>query len=245
MPSNESQQNFNLIDVLVKAGSFLGSVAFLYTLRINMRNVPKFYFDFGHFSGIQKMPCSDGTIHFGCTFGGIIINQSSESNYIKKIYLVVWKNTKKRDETLRFGYGGIYNINDKVTRDDLELPIEFKPKEGKRIEIRFEQQATGTCDEKLIEEPKSLAYILPNNPISRLLAKNKRTIYRSGYELVFEDTNGNMFDQKGELINGKVLNLTWTLSNYNGIKRIRENLKIYYFKIFFCIKSILMKLGLF
>ncbi len=245
MSENNPNISFDIIDILLKTGSLLGFVAFFYTLRINARNVPKFYFDFGHFSGINKLNSSDGKIHFACTFGGTIINQSSESNYIKKIYLAVWENTKKRDKTLRFGYGGIDKINDKVTEEDLELPIEFKPKEGKRIEIRFLQQATGTCDEKLIEEAKPVAYILPTNPILRLFAKNKHSICRSGYELVFEDTKGNMFDQKGKIISGKVLNLTWTLSSYKGMKRIRQEVKVRYYKLTFYLKSVFMKLGFF
>lgn len=103
MLDTATQNSSGIIDTLVKIGSLLGSIAFVYTLRLNARNAPKFDFDFGSFSGINKMPSSDGKVHFSCTFKGFIVNKSNENNYIKKIYLVVWKNRKKRDSTLRFG----------------------------------------------------------------------------------------------------------------------------------------------
>lgn len=244
MLDTATQNSSGIVDTLVKIGSLLGSIAFIYTLRLNARNAPKFDFDFGSFSGINKMPSSDGKVHFSCTFKGFIVNKSNENNYIKKIYLVVWKNRKKRDSTLRFGYGN-HEISDRETKRELLLPLSFRPKEAKHIEITFRQQATGTCDENLIKEPRPKGWVVNNDIISRFIfwIKQERKAYRSGYEIVFEDTKGNMFDQKGRMIDVRITNLNWTLSNYKGHKKAWQYIKIYFFKFTFFIKKLFLKLG--
>lgn len=240
----ESQPD-TLLDLFVKIGSLLGAIAFFYTLKSNTRNVPRFKYDMWSFSGVNTEKDTEDVVHFNCTFDGFVTNTSTESNYLKSINLVVWKDSKKRTETLRYG-SHPSSILDKAGGGgvSLPLPIEFKPKEGKRLEIKFHERATGTADEKIVLENKPRLFVLPSNPLLRwIISLTIDRTQRSGYQLLFEDTKGNHFDENGALVDTKLMGLYWTLSNYQGRKRLREYIKIFYRKMFLLVKKVAFQLG--
>ncbi len=83
----------------------------------------------------------------------------------------------------------------------MSLPLELPPKTGKSIKIVFEIPVAGTSDERLLKEyvpvGESGRYYLPKH----------------NYELCFEDTDENFFDQQGRLRSLEEINLRWTLPN--------------------------------
>lgn len=138
-------------------------------------------------------------------FAGTIRNQSLDENTIERIYLVVWRG-KRRKDTYRFGHGGIKDM--KCGEEKTQLPIKFGPREAKALNIEIEIPLTGTQDINLMNQIE----IIPG-PIALGVPKHH-------YELAFEDVVGNLFDERGRLINRKGVNLRWTLNN--SIERAKD-----------------------
>jgi hypothetical protein len=100
---------------------------------------------------------------------------------------------------LRLGFGGILIVS--PLRNVISLPFELPPTTGRQLKIIFEIPIDSTPDEKLL---KAVVSVRKNS--SFYLPKYK-------YELCFEDTNENFFDQQGRLRNLEEINLRWTLIN--------------------------------
>lgn len=160
------------------------------------RTLPRFSYDFSGSSG--RSYTKDAKQYYKFTFSGDIKNHSLNPNTVSRIYMVVWKD-KKKDATLRFGYGH-YQITDQEGKV-LKEPLVFAPREAKKLEIVNDSLITGTADEKLLSE---FTKVFPNSDV--LLPKHN-------YQLAFEDPDGNMFDQNGKLLSRELINLNWTLEN--------------------------------
>lgn len=166
------------------------------------RTLPRFSYDFSGTSG--QAYDKDGKKYYKFTFRGDIKNHSLHPNTVSKIYMVVWKDKKKR-AALRFGYGH-YRITDQDGRV-LKEPLIFAPREAKKLEIVQDSMITGTSDEKLLSE---FTKVFPDSNI--FLPKHR-------YQLAFEDPDGNFFDQNGKLLSRKLIDLNWTLENtFNKLK---------------------------
>ncbi len=201
------KDSFNIQSVwqiITDIGSISGFIVLIYTVFQSLQKKPKFKFDFVGQSGLPSH--KDNVDYFTFNFQGQLKNQSLDPNSISKIFLVVWKNRKK-NETLRFGYGGV-TIKKQSSDKMLSLPITFAPRESLALEIKCEFPMTGTSDSKLLSEfiPVQLGsqYLLPK--------------YK--YELAFEDINENLYDHEGRLCNREEIDLRWTLQN--SIKKIGE-----------------------
>ncbi len=187
----------NTWNIIKDLGSIAGLIVLLFTIFQNVREKPKFKFDF---SGRRGEPSIENDIeYYTYTFNGTLKNQSLSTNSICKIFLVVWKNQKK-NETLRFGYGNS-EIENKTNSEKLKLPIIFRPREAIDIEIIFKFHVKNTPDEKLLSE-----FIPVQTGSQFLIAKHE-------YELAFEDVNENLYDEKGKLCNREEISLRWTLPN--------------------------------
>lgn len=160
------------------------------------RALARFSYDFSGSSG--KAYAKDGKQHYIFTFNGDIKNHSLNPNTITKIYLVVWKDSR-RESTLRFGYGH-YAITD-AQGNKLSEPLVFAPRESKKLEIVNDSIVEGTADEKILTE---VYKVYPDSNV--YLPKHQ-------YQLAFEDQDGNMFDHNGRLISRELIDLNWTLEN--------------------------------
>jgi len=225
----------NAWQVILNIGSISGLIALIYTIFQSLRKRPKFKFDFSGRHG--KSSHEENLDYYTFTFSGTLKNQSLDPNSINKIFLVVWENRKK-NETLRFGHGGI-TIKNKTNNEEIHLPIIFTPREAMALEIKCKFPVTGTSDDKLLRE------FVPIQPGSQFL------LPKHEYELAFEDVNENLYDHKGKLCNREEIDLRWTLPNsirdiQNGIywPFIRHKFKITWSRIRFKWKIILQSFGL-
>jgi hypothetical protein len=160
------------------------------------RHLPRFSFDFSgqEGQGFKK----DSHNYYKFTFTGTVINHSLDTSTILRFYLVVWDD-KKKVSTLRFGFGA-HSIDDNSGTLYKE-PVLFSPKESKKLTVVFESIIDGTQDEKLLSE---IEPVFENSNV--YLPKHR-------YELVFEDSDHNFFDQNGNIITKKLIDLNWTLEN--------------------------------
>jgi hypothetical protein len=221
--------------IILNIGSISGLIALVYTIFQSLQKRPKFKFDF---SGQHGQQSREGSLdYYTFIFNGTLKNQSLDPNSINRISLVVWKN-RNRNETLRFGHGGV-SIQNRSTQSEVHLPIIFTPREAMALEIKCKFPITGTSDERLLSE------FVPVQPGSQFL------LPRHEYELVFEDVNENLYDQKGKLCNRKEIDLRWTLPNSTRTSRnciywpfIRHKLKILWSRIKFRWKIIFRSFGL-
>jgi hypothetical protein len=226
----------NLIKILLDLGSISGLLVLPYTIVQASKRRPRLKFDFSGMSGSGVRKSDRVSEYYRFEFTGTIKNRSSETNSISKIYLVVWADNKKRNSALRLGFGGILlDANKNV----LSLPLELPPRTGKKLQIIFEIPVTGTSDERLLKE------FVPVGESGRFyLPKHK-------YELCFEDTDENFFDQQGRLRNLEEINLRWTLPNTmkelqkgNFIPFIKHMFQIQKSRVLFSIKQISYQVGL-
>jgi hypothetical protein len=165
-----------------------------YLIVSSRRRVPRFSFDFS--SGNREFFSRDAIDFCRFTFTGSVRNQSLDPNSIQRTHLVVWQN-KRRKSTLRFGFGATINENGEQRLE----PIHFDPREGKKLSIVFEVPLTGTSDAHLARD---FTPIKTGSPYS---------LPTYAYELAFEDISGNLFDQRGTLLNRKGIDLRWTIGN--------------------------------
>lgn len=217
-------------------GSISGLLVLPYTIVQASKKRPRLKFDFSGMSGSGIKKSDRVNEYYRFEFTGTIKNRSSEANSISKIYLVVWADNKKRNSALRLGFGGILlDANKKV----LPLPLELPPRTGKKLQIIFEIPVTGTSDERLLKE------FIPVGESGRFyLPKHK-------YELCFEDTDENFFDQQGRLRNLDEINLRWTLPNTmkelqrgNFVPFVKHMFQIQKSKNLFLIKQTCYQIGL-
>lgn len=225
-----------IIKILLDLGSISGLLLLPYTVLRAIRNRPRLKFDFSGMSGTAVKKSDAIGDYYRFEFTGTVKNQSLETNSILKIYLVVWTDNKKRNSALRLGFGGIVLDDHKTT---LSLPIELTPKTGMKLKIIFEIPVKGTSDERL------LTTLEPVDPNFRFY------LQKYHYELCFEDTDENFFDQQGRLRNLEEINLRWTLSNTmkalqadNVIPFLKHMFLIQKSKIFFSLKKFGYQLGL-
>lgn len=188
----------NLVKILLDLGSISGLLVLPYTIVQSSRRRPRLKYDFSGVSGSGVKKSDAVNEHYRFEFSGTIKNRSLETNSISKIYLVVWADNKKRNSALRLGFGGILLDS---RNNVLSLPLELPPRTGKKLKIIFEIPVTGTSDERLLKE-----YI----PVGE---SGRFYLPKHNYELCFEDTDENFFDQQGRLRNLEEINLRWTLPN--------------------------------
>lgn len=192
-------------DLLLKIGSLAGLVGLVYGIHNNRKNRPKFKFTFG--ASVVNYDKEDKNTAYYC-FTGIIRNQSLQPNTIVRLYLTVW-DSKKKGATLRFGHvvRHIYDVSNTEDRKELSLPLYFKTKEARRVEIWFPISLSGTQDGKLLKE-KGKVIPLPDGG-SLSMPKHK-------WEFQMEDTTENMFDYtSGRTTSRELTDLWWTLPNYS------------------------------
>lgn len=226
---------------LLSLGVTLGfSFALFYTIFSNLRKRYKLKFTLGWSSG-AKFYKKDKHTYATWTFSGLLKNQSLDPNCLIRIYLVVWRD-KKRNSVLRFGYG---DVSIKEEKKSVKLPLRLKPREAKNINVSFDFIVSGTSDRKILESANKPVGWVSRNWLEDFLLTRKFRKKRTGYELAFEDVNENLFDQYGRLRNRKEIDLWWALSNYKGIRRLRQLGKIYLLKILFFLKVFLRNIGLF
>jgi len=230
-----SASSTNIWQIILNFGSISGLIALIYAVFKSLRKRPKFKFDFSGQSG--KVCHEDKLEYYIFTFGGILKNQSLDPNSISRIFLVVWKD-RKRNSTLRFGHGGV-TIKNKANDREIKLPISFAPREAISLEIKCKFPVAGTSDGKLLRE------FVPVQPGSRFF------LPKHEYELLFEDVNENLYDQKGRLCNREEINLRWTLPNttrnlQHGVywPFIKHQSKIIWSQIKFRWKILLQSFGL-
>lgn len=225
-----------LKQIIFNLGSISGLLVLPYTIVQASKKRPRLKFDFSGMSGsgIKKSDAVGDYYRF--EFSGTIKNRSTETNSISKIYLVVWADNKKRNSALRLGFGGVLLDSSKNV---LSLPLELPSRTGKKLEIIFEIPVTGTSDERLLKE------FIPVGDSGRFyLPKHK-------YELCFEDTDENFFDQQGRLRNLNEINLRWTLTNTikelqkgNIAPFLKHMFQIQKSRILFTLKRISYQIGL-
>lgn len=179
-----------------RLGAIVAAVGVPYLVLNQRRRLPHFRFLFASGNREQYV---DGTLTFGrITFQGSIQNRSLEPNTIERVYLVVWRTSRKRN-TLRYGYGGI-EVRDQAG-NLIGPPIAFIPRESKMVTIRCDFPLTGTADQRLFTATTPLV----NNPLFAMPTY--------AYELAMEDVSGNLFDQAGLPRSRKLIDLLWTFDN--------------------------------
>jgi len=189
--------------VILEIGSFSGLLSILFTLREKSRKKPKFKYTFRGSS--RENFTKDGHTYCRLTFMGDIKNQSSDPNSITNIYYAIWDG-KNRTRTLAFG--GEPEIETLPINQKQHLPMSFNSKETKRLSIQYEQIISGNQLEKILTE------------VTRVSAESH--VYLPKYEprLVFQDTNENIFEENGELLSRKLIDLWWTLPNsFESLKK--------------------------
>lgn len=151
------------------------------------------------FKSSHREVVNQGSLDYGVAhFTGSLKNQSLEDNTVQRVWLVVWR-TSKRRATRRLGHGdaAILDGSGAQIGPTLHLPA----RQSRDVSIRFKFPLTGTADAPMFEATA------PTHPGSRIEAA------RYEYSLGFEDVAGNFFDDHGKLRSLRSLNLRWTLDN--------------------------------
>jgi hypothetical protein len=225
-----------LKQLILGLGSISGLLTLPYVVIQAAKKRPRLKFDFSGMSGNGLKKNDAIGDYYSFQFMGTIKNRSLIPNSISKIYLIVWADNEKRNSALRLGFGGI--LSD-TNGKKLPLPLELSSMNGKKVQVNFEIPVKGTSDERLLSE------VIPvGNSGQFYLPKHK-------YELCFEDTDENFFDQQGRLRNLEEINLRWTLSNTmkdlqggNFIPFLKHTFSIQKSVILFFLKKIKNRLGL-
>lgn len=224
-----NQQNLTLWQVILQFGSISGLLTLFYTISQNLKKKPRFKFDFRSSSGTPHV--KDNLEYYRLVFDGYIKNQSIEPNSITNICYAVWGN-KARTKTLSYG-GQPCSIvqNPNSEKVSLDLPISFKPREGKHFQIEFDVVLTGTHDKALVSATKP---VFPGSNVH---------LPEYDYQLTFRDVNENLFDDSGTVRSEKLRDLWWLLPNtFNKLKEgnplpyARHMLKIFWYYILFRIR---------
>lgn len=179
-----------------RVSALVAAVGIPYLVYERRQHLPQLRFQF---SAGQRETFTRDALTFGrVTVEGSIQNGSLDPNTIERVYLVVWR-TKRRRNTLRFGFGDIEILD--AAGSPLGPPISFKPRESIAVHIKAEFPLTGTADAGLFPALKQLA----NHPGLAL------PMY--SYELAFEDVMGNLFDADGLPRSRRLIDLLWTFDN--------------------------------
>jgi len=223
---------FNIPNQLLDIGKVAALIGIPYLIGTHRQSRQFFAFDFAASSG-KENPSNNYIV----STIGIIKNRSNLENSITKIYLVVWKN-KKKNSFLRYGYAGI-SLKDLNSKKPPALPLYFQKREAKSLEIAFNFPIKGTSDEKLVSE------------LVEIRKGSGLYLHKYHYEICFEDVDGYLFDQQGNLRNIDEANLWWTLENtfaalkeWNILPFAKHSMLIVLSKIKFKIKLLLWNLGL-
>lgn len=170
-------------------------------------------------------------------FVGLVRNQSTDPNSIARIHLVVWADTKKRS-TKTFGY-----IPNEIVENgsQITLPISFDPRQGRQLDLTYELVLTGSHEMALATAQEPLPASTPGLAPGQVL-----TLPKYAYELAFEDTLGNLFDQEGLPRNRKEIDLRWTLGNFRGRPRlyVQQLFKIGSSRAAFFVRRTVRRVGL-
>jgi hypothetical protein len=241
MLGGETSRHTDMIwSYVTDAGAVITILGLPYLVVSNRRRTPKFSFSFAGSSREQFQ--LDNMEFCRMKFSGTIRNQSSDPNSIEKIHLVVWSNRKKKG-TRTFGH-----IPTEILEhgNPITLPIPFEPRQGRQIDLTYEVVLTGTHEKELVSALQPLPASVPGTPPGQILYLPKYT-----YELAFEDTIGNLFDQAGLPRNRAEIDLRWTLENtFRDLKEghpwpfVRHSLKIVLTRGTFSVRRAIRRLGL-
>jgi len=188
----------------VITGGILGLISFIYTFASNVRAKSKLQFDSSSMhlkSGIHDR--QNRTLkHATCTFTGIVKNPSINPNTIVRFYLVVWEK-QRVSSTLRYGHV-VEKVTNEATQKELKLPLSIPPRSALNLSITFTVNVMGDADERVLAE---------------MFSGGPKFEGKMPYEFLMEDVSGNLFHYRSsKLVNGKLVNLWWTLPNYKNDK---------------------------
>lgn len=144
---------------------------------------------------VQKSLQASTTIQF--VFDVDVKNISSESRYLKDFIHVVWTDRdlgSVLEYTYSTSFGEVYEVVGNKTTP-VNLPLEFKANETRRLEWRSERDFSG--DTELLE---TLGHKICEGPFCWSDAK---------LELLIADSRGNLYDQKGKLFSQEVIDQWW------------------------------------
>lgn len=224
----------NIIKLILDIGSIAGLFSLFYTISEHRKKIAKFSFDFqGSSNGTYE---KDNLEFAKFRWEGTIKNEALTENSIVEIDFVVWGN---KSRTRSKANGMIFSIEDSNTNEKLSIPLNFKSKESRKINLTADIVLTGSYHNELFKAIK------PIQPGSQF--------YLPEYEwdLLFIDINHNMFDEKGVLRSKKLMNLWWTLPNATRklnegklLPVMKEYIKIFFTWVGYWIKRFFRFLGL-
>jgi len=186
----------NAIGFILKIGSVAGLVSLFYTIKDHIRNKSSFSYDFAGTAGGAYEENGHRFAKF--RWEGIIRNESVAENSIVRLDYVVWAN-KSRTRTKTQGM--ILDVSDPNLSQKIGIPINFGPKESKKVVLTAVVPLTGSHNESLFLARK------PTQPGSMFFLPENQ------WDLLFMDVNHNSFDEKGSLRSQKLLDLWWVLPN--------------------------------
>jgi len=224
----------DFIKLILDAGSIAGIFSFFYTISEHRKKRAKFSFDF---AGSASGNYENNNLEFAkFRWEGTIKNESLTENSIVGINYVIWANkTRTRCRT----NGMILSLEDSNTKEKLSLPLNFKPRESKKITLLGDVVLTGSHNEQLFKARKPIQqgspFLLPEH----------------SWDLTFNDVNHNLFDEKGILRSQKLIDLWWTLPNAtrslndgNIFPTIKEYLRIFFTWVSYWVKRFFRFLGI-
>lgn len=224
----------DLLQVILNIGSVAGLISLFYTISEHRKRRSKFSFDFhGSANGNYE---KDNLEFAKFRWEGIIRNESSAENSIVEIDYVVWANKAR---TRSKANGMIFSVEDANTKEKLAVPLNFKPKESRKITLVADVVLTGSHAMELFKARKSIEtgspFVLPEY----------------SWDLLFTDVNHFMFDEEGTLRSKKLMDLWWTLPNAtrglnegNFIPTIKEYIRIFFAWVFYWLARMLRFLGI-
>lgn len=217
--------------IILDIGSISWLFAIFYTVSQIFRKRPRFKFKKSWHN--WKSFDNNWTEYYRFNIYWMLKNQSLEPNSINVIHSVVWWN-KKTFSTLRHSTAITLVIDKTNDWKELKLPFLLNPHECKNLEIILEMHAwPWSSDANILSQRESVWWNF--------------TIAKYEYELLFEDTNENIFDANWDLCNMEESWLRWTIWNtMHSFKEwkywdfIKHSFKIIKSKIKFKIKKVLL-----
>lgn len=224
----------DFVKLILNIGSVAGLLSFFYTISDHRKKRTKFSFDFhGSSSGNYE---KDGLEFAKFRWEGTTKNESLTENSIVEVDFIIWANkARTRSKT----NGMIFTIEDSNSKEKVSLPINFKPRESKKITLIADVVLTGSHNDELFKARKS---VQPESPF--VLPEHE-------WNLTFKDVSHNLFDERGVLRSQKLIDLWWTLpnatkdlNNGNIFPTLREYLKIFIAWIGYWVKRLFRFLGM-
>jgi len=217
--------------IILDIGSISWLLAFIYAVSQIFRKRPRFKFKKSWHQ--WKSFDNNWTEYYRFRILWMLKNQSLEPNSVNAIHSVVWWN-KKTFSTLRHSTAVTQIISKTDNWKELKLPFLLNPHEWKDLEIILEFHVwKWSSDERILTQTKEVWkwFYVP----------------KYEYELLFEDTNENIFDANWILCNMEESWLRWTIWNtipsfkdWKYWEFISHSFKILKSKIKFRIKKILL-----